>query len=323
MKAILQPQYGSPDVLRLGEVEKPVPGEEEVRVRVHAASVNRSDWEGLVGSPLYARIGGLRQPGSPLTGSDIAGIVDAVGSRVTRFRTGEAVFGEIASYRGGFAEYACAAENLLAPKPAGLTFEEAAAFPQAAVIALQGIRDKGQIRPGQQVLVNGAGGGAGTFAVQLARMYGAEVTGVDNAEKLDLVRSLGAEHVINYTREDFTCTGRRYDFILDLVAERSVFAYRRALAPHGRYEMVGGSMATLFQVLLLGSWVGRAEGKSIHLLAVRRNPEDLLTMAGLYEAGKIRPVIDRCFSLEEVPAALRYLGEGHALGKIVIRVAEG
>ncbi len=206
----------------------------------------------------------------------------------------------------------------MALKPASLTFEEASVFPQAAVIALQGIRDKGQIQPGQKVLINGAGGGAGTFAVQLAKLYGAEVTGVDNSQKLDMLRGLGADHVIDYTREDFTKNGQRYDFILDLVAHRSVFAYKRALNSNGNYYMVGGSVATMFQVLLLGSRVGKAEGQNIRLLMVQPNIKDLLFMTGLYEASKIVPVIDRSFPLREVPEALRYLGDGRVKGKIVI-----
>lgn len=226
------------------------------------------------------------------------------------------------SYRGGFAEFVCAPERRLALKPANLTFEEAAAFPQAAVIALQGIRDKGQVQPGQTVLINGAGGGAGTFAVQLAKLFGAEVTGVDNAGKLDMLHELGADHVIDYTREDYTKNGKQYDLILDVIAHRSVFAYQRALRPNGSCYMVGGSMATMFQVLLLGSRIGKAEGKSIRLLMVRPNTKDLLFMTGLYETHEIKPVIDRSFSLSEVPDALRYLGEGRAKGKVVITLVE-
>jgi len=205
-------------------------------------------------------------------------------------------------------------------KPASMTFEEVAAIPQAAEIALQGIREKGQVQPGQQVLINGAGGGAGTFAVQLAKLYGAEVTGVDNTGKLDFLRSLGADHVIDYTQEDFTKNGNQYDLILDLVAHRSVFAYKRALRPHGRYFMVGGSVATIFQILLLGPWMRRTAGKNIRLLAVQPNPKDLVLITELYEAGKVVPVIDRRFPLREVAEALRYLGEGLAKGKVVITV---
>ena len=320
MKAIVYTKYGLPDVLKLTDVEKPTPRDDEVLVKVQAVSVNGSDWEGLRGKPLYARIGGLFKPSSGILGSDIAGRVEMVGKNIAQFQPGDEVFGETLSYRGGFAEYVCAPERGLALKPAGLTFAEAAAFPQGAVIALQGIRDKGQIQPGQKVLINGAGGSAGTFAVQLAKMYGAEVTGVDNARKFEMLRSLGVDHVIDYTREDFTKNGQRYDFILDVAAYHSVFAYKRALNSNGSCFMVGGSMATLFQVLLLGSRIGKAEGKHIGLLMVRPNTKDLLFMTGLYEARKIIPVIDRSFPLSEVPEALRYLGAGNAKGKIVITV---
>ena len=320
MKAIVYTKYGLPDVLKLTDVEKPGPKDNEVLVKVHAVSLNGSDWEGLRGKPLYARIGGLFKPSGGILGSDIAGRVEMVGKNIRQFQPGDEVFGETLSYRGGFAEYVCAPERGLARKPAGLTFEEAAAFPQGAVIALQGIRDKGQVQPGQKVLINGAGGGAGTFAVQLAKMYGAEVTGVDNSRKLDMLRAIGVDHVIDYTQEDFTKNGQRYDFILDIAAYHSVFAYKRALNANGKCFMVGGSMASLFQVLLLGSRIGKAEGKKIGLLLVRPNTKDLLFMTGLYEAHKIIPVIDQSFPLSEVPEALRYLGEGHAKGKIVITV---
>lgn len=321
MKAIVRHKYGSPDVLKLEEVRKPTPADNEVLVKVHAASVNLSDWEGMRGSPFYARLGGgLFKPRNKLLGSDIAGRVEAVGRNAGQFQPGDEVFGDIIMRPGGFAEYVRAPEKALALKPAGLTFEEAAAFPQAAVIALQGIRDKGQVQPGQKVLINGAGGGTGSFAIQLAKLYGAEVTGVDNTGKLDFMRSLGADHVIDYTQEDFTQNGQRYDFILDLVAYRSVSAYNRALNSNGKYYMVGGSMGTIFEVLFLGSRVGKTEGKKLSVLMVQPNTKDLLYMTGLYEARKIAPMIDRSFSLSEVPEALHYLGEGRAKGKIVIVV---
>jgi len=320
MKAIVREKYGSPDVLRLEEVAMPTPQDNEVLVKVHAVSMNLSDWEGLTGKPLYARIGGLLKPGRKILGSDIAGRVEGVGRNVTQFQPGDEVFGLLLSYAGGFAEYACAPEKALALKPAGLTFEQAATIPQAAVIALQGIRDQGQVQPGQKVLINGAGGGAGSFAVQLAKLYGAEVTGVDNTGKLDFMRSLGADHVIDYTREDFTKNGKQYDLILDIIAHRSVFAYKRALRPDGSYFMVGGSVATMFQMLLLGPWIRKTTGRKIGLLMVQPNAEDMLHMTGLCEAGKVVPVIDRRYPLSEVPEALRYLGEGHAKGKIVITV---
>ncbi len=320
MKAIVYTQYGSPDVLKLEEVKKPTPTDDEVLIKIHAVSVNGSDWEGLRGKPLYARIGGLRKPSEGILGSDIAGRVEMVGRNIRQFQPGDEVFGETLRYRGGFAEYVCAPERGLARKPASMTFEEAAAIPQGAVIALQGIRDKGQVQPGQKVLINGAGGSAGTFAVQLAKLYGAEVTGVDNTGKLDFMRSLGADHVIDYTREDFTKNGKQYDLILDLIAHRSVFAYQRALRPNGSYFMVGGSVATMFQSLLLGPWIRRTTGKNIRLLLVRPNQKDLVFITELCEAGKVVPVIDRRYPLSEVPEALQYLGEGRAKGKVVITV---
>jgi NADPH:quinone reductase-like Zn-dependent oxidoreductase len=318
MKAIVHHEYGSPAVLKLEEVPRPTPTDDEVLIKVHAVSINGSDWEGLTGRPLYARLGGLRKPNYKILGSDIAGRVEAAGKNVRQFRLGEDVFGEMPSYRGGFAEYVCVPEEALIKKPAGLTFEEAAAIPQGAVIALQGIRNKGQVQPGQHVLINGAGGSAGTFAVQLAKYYGAEVTGVDNTGKLEFLRSLGADHVIDYTRQDFTKNRNQYDLILDVISYRSAFAYARALKTHGSYFFVGGSVATLFQILLLGPWIRRATSKNVRLLAVQRNQKDLLFVTELCEAGKIVPVIDRRYPLSEVPEALRYVGEGHARGKVVI-----
>ena len=322
MKAIVYTEYGPPDVLQLKEVAKPTPTDDEVLIKVQAVSVNRSDWEGLRGKPLYARIGGLLKPRHQILGSDIAGRVEAVGRNNRQFQTGDEVFGEVPGYHGGFAEYVCIRGRTLALKPASLTFEEAAAIPQAAVIALQGIRDKGQVQPGQKVLINGAGGGAGSFAVQLAKFYGAEVTGVDNTSKLDFMRSLGADHVIDYTKEDFTKNGKQYDMILDVIAHRSVFAYQRALRPIGSSFMVGGSVATMFQILLLGPWIGRTTGKKIRLLVVQPNRKDLVFITELCEAGKVVPVIDRRYPLSEVPEALRYVGEGRAKGKVVITVEQ-
>ena len=321
MKAIVYTKYGTPDVLQLKEVAKPTPRDDEVLIKVHAVSVNGSDWEGLIGKPLYTRFGGLLKPSHQILGSDIAGRIEMVGRNVKRLRPGDEVFGDIlADGNGGFAEYVCARGGTLALKPAGLTFEQVAAIPQGAVIALQGMRDKGQVQPGQKVLINGAGGSAGTFAVQLAKYYGAEVTGVDNASKLDFLRTLGADHVIDYTREDFTTNGKQYDLILDVVAHRSAFACSRALSPNGSYFAVGGSAATILQILLLGPWIKRTTGKNIRILAVRPNLEDLVYVTQLCEAGKIVPVIDRRFLLSEVPEALRYLGEGRAKGKVVITV---
>src|ERR671920_1163206 len=320
MKAIVYTRYGPPEVLQLKEVARPTPKDDEVLIRVQAVSVNRSDWEGLRGKPLYARIGGLLRPRQHILGSDIAGRVEMAGRNVSRFRPGDEVFGDILGRLGGFAEYVCAPENRLALKPAGMTFEEAAAIPQSAVIALQGIRDKGQLQPGQKVLINGAGGGAGAIAVQIAKLYGAEVTGVDNTGKQDFIRSLGADHVIDYTQEDFTKKGEQYDLILDIVAHRSVFAYKRALRSNGRYFLAGGSVATMLQILLLGPWISMIESKKIRILAVKPSLEDMVHVTELYEAGKVTPLIDKTYALSEVPEAISYVGDGHAKGKVVITV---
>ena len=275
----------------------------------------------MVGKPLYVRIGGLFKPRDKILGSDIAGIVEAVGKDVKQFKPGDEVFGLILNYGGGFAEYACISEKASALKPASMTFEEAAAIPQAAFIALQGIQDKGKVQPGQKVLINGAGGGTGTFAIQLAKLAGAEVTGVDNSEKLDFMRSLGADHVIDYTKEDFTKNGQQYDLILDVIAyHRSVFAYQRALAPNGNYFMAGGSVATIFQMLLLGPLIRRFTSKNIKLLVVQTHSKDLVYITELIESGKVKLVIDKRYSLSDAAEALRYLGEGHAKGKVVITV---
>jgi len=324
MKAVAYTAYGPPDRLHLTEVATPTPADDEVLIKVQAVSVNRSDWEHLTGKPLYARFHGLRKPkrGSRILGSDVAGSVERVGRNHRQFHPGDDVFGEMWLYHGGFAEYVCTTGTAWALKPPKLTFEQAAAIPQAGVIALQGIRKRGHVQPGQRVLINGAGGGAGSFAVQLAKLDGAEVTGVDNAGKLDFLRSLGADHVIDYTRDDFTTMGHQYDLILDMVTHRSVFAYQRALQPNGTYFAVGGSVATLFQILLLGPWVRSARGKHIRVLGVQRTHADLLAITELCESGKIVPVIDRRYPLREVPEALRSLGAGLVKGKVVITVDE-
>lgn len=318
MKAMVYGRYGSPDQLELREVETPIPKDNEVLVKVHAASVNRSDWEGLTGKPLYARLGGLFNPGNRILGSDIAGTVERVGTEVRQFQPGDEIFGLMPGYNGGFAEYACAPEKALALKPNDLTFEVASTIPQSGGIALQGIRAQGQVQPGQKVLVNGGGGGTGVFAVQLAKTSGAQVTGVDNTGKLDLMRSLGADQVIDYTRQDFTRNGKQYDLILDLIAYRSVFDYQRALKRNGRYFMVGGSVATMFQAVLLGPWIKAATRKQTSLLFVPPSAQDMLTVAALIQSGKVMTVIDKVYPLTELPEALRYLGEGRAQGKLVI-----
>jgi NADPH:quinone reductase-like Zn-dependent oxidoreductase len=322
MKAIVYDRYGSPEVLRLQDVPMPVPQDDEIRTRIQACSVNRSDWEGLTGRPLYARIGGLRRPRRHILGSDIAGKVEQAGASHALFKPGDEVFGDILSRLGGFAEYVCVRGNTLALKPRDLTFEQASALPQAGLIALQGIRDKGQVQPGQQVLINGAGGGAGAYAVQLAKLHGAEVTGVDNAGKQDFMRSFGADHVLDYARTDFTRNGQRYDCILDVVAYRSPLAVTRALKPGGRYYAVGGSAAILLQIALLAPWIRRRAGKHVGVLIMRTNRKDLEHIADLCVQGKLDPVIDRRYALSEVPAALGALGAGKAHGKIVITVRD-
>ena len=321
MKAVVYTRYGSPDVLHLKDVSKPIPADDEILIKIHAVSINGSDREGLIGKPLYARFGGLFKPGQPILGSDIAGRVEVVGKNVTEFKIGDEVFGEIPGYHGGFAEYVCTHGKTMARKPAGMTFEEAASIPQAGVIALNGIVKKGQVQSGQKVLINGAGGSGGTFAIQLAKLYGAEVTGVDNSHKQDFMRTLGADHVIDYTRDDYTKNGLEYDLILDLIAYRSVYDYPRALKPNGSFYMVGGSAVTLIRVLIQGSRIKKNTGKNIHMLAVSQNREDLIAITELIEAGKIRAVIDKTYSFDEIPEAMRYVSDGLAKGKVVISVA--
>jgi NADPH:quinone reductase-like Zn-dependent oxidoreductase len=319
MKAIVYHKYGSPDVLKLEEVEKPTPRDHEVLVKVHASSVNDWDWGLLRGKPFVNRLPfGLLKPKYPILGSDIAGRVEAVGRNVKQFQPGDEVFGDLCECSwGGFAEYVCARENALMLKPASMTFEEAAAVPQAAILALLGLRDKGQIQPGQKVLINGAGGGTGTFAVQIAKSFGAEVTGVDSTGKLDMMHSIGADQVIDYTQEDFTNNGQHYDLILDNAAYHSIFDYKRSLSPRGIYVMVGGSTARIFQVMILGPLISMTGSKKMGLMIHKPN-KDLAFMKELLEAGKVVPVIDRRYTLSEVPEALRYFGEGHAKGKLVI-----
>jgi len=320
MKAVVYTRYGPPDVLRLTDVETPVPRGDEVLVKVHAVALNGSDWETLRGKPAYSRIGGPFRPRHHILGSDIAGRVAATGPEATLFRPGDDVFADILSSMGGFAEYARVPQSALSRMPAGLSYEEAAALPQAGAIALQGIQDKGRVQPGQAVLINGAGGGSGMYAVQLAKLLGAEVTGVDNTGKLEFMRSLGADHVIDYTRENFTRDGRAYDLILDLAAYRSPLACRGSLHPGGRYLYVGGSVAALLQALLAWPLTGRAGSRQIRVLPVRLGVQHLAPLVELCQAGKIATVIDRRYPLGEVPEALRYMGAGNAKGKVIVIV---
>jgi len=320
MKAVVYTRYGPPSVLQLTDVPTPVPRDHEVLVKVHAVSLNLSDWEGLRGKPAYARLGGLFRPRGHVLGSDIAGRVEAVGRDAVRFKAGDAVFADILSYKGGFAEYVCVPERVLAPIPDGMTLEDAACLPQAGAIALSGIEEKGQVQPGQKVLINGAGGGSGMYAIQIAKLRGAEVTGVDNAEKLESMRSLGADHVLDYRKVDFAGTGLRYDLILDLVASRSPFACRRSLTHGGRYLAVGGPVRTILQILLIGPLIGISGRKKIGVLGVRLGVHNIAHIVELCQAGKVATNIDRRFALSQVSEALQYLGEGHAKGKVVILV---
>ncbi len=318
MKAVVYDRYGSPEVLRVEDVPVPSPAAGQVRVQVAATSVNLSDWECLRGSPAYARIGGLRCPARRTLGSDIAGVVDDVGEGVTRFRPGDEVYGDNLALKGGFAQYALAPESVLARKPAQLSFVEASTIPQAGAIALQGTA---RAVAGGRVLINGAGGGSGSFAIQLAKRLGARVTGVDNAAKQDFMRSVGADDVIDYRLDDFTRTMQPYDLVLDLVAHRSVLAYRRALALGGTCRCVGGSVPTLLRVATVGAVVGRLTGRSIGVLAVKQGPVHFEQLADLCVDGGVRILVDRIFALEEVPAALAHVGEGRARGKAVVGVS--
>ena len=323
MKAIVYTKYGPPDVLQLKEVERPTPKENEVLVKIHAASLNAYDWHLLTADIFLVRLmgGGLLKPKNTLLGADIAGRVEVVGRNVKQFRPGDEVFGDIAAWgNGGFAEYVSVPENALAPKPANLSFEEAAAVPMAAVTALQGLRDQGQIQPGQKVLINGASGGVGTFALQIAKSFGAEVTAVCSTRNLDTARSLGADHVIDYTQEDFTQNGQQYDLILAVNGYHPISAYKRALTPQGIYVMAGGSTTQIFQAMLLGPWMSKNGGKKMGNVSAKQNQKDLVFMKELLEAGKVVPVIDRRYPLSETAEAFRYLGEGHARGKVVISI---
>jgi NADPH:quinone reductase-like Zn-dependent oxidoreductase len=322
MKAILFPKYGSPDVLKLADVEKPTPNENQVLIKVIAAAVNPLDWHGMRGEPFIARMGnGIRKPKDQRLGADIAGRVESVGKNVTEFKPGDEVFGAIGA--GGFAEYACTREKNLALKPGNVSFEEAAAAPVVGLTAIQGFRHAGGIRAGQTVLVNGSAGGIGTFAVQLAKSCGAEVTGVCSTRNLEMVRSIGAEHVIDYTREDFTRTGQRYDLIYCAIGNRTAFAYRRALKPGGICVIAGfTSMPLLFENMIFGPLLSRSgEKKVIRMGESHTDKEDLLMIKELLETRKVVPFIDRRYPLRETAEAIRYVETLHARGKVIINVA--
>jgi NADPH:quinone reductase-like Zn-dependent oxidoreductase len=335
MKAIVQNRYGSPDVLELGEVDRPVAGDDQILVRVHAASVHADVWHVMRGVPYVLRVmgAGLRTPKNLVPGTDLAGVVESVGRNVTRFQPGDEVFGQslvanLWRHGGAFAEYAAVPEARFELKPAGLTFEQAAAVPTSGSLAVQGVRDEGRIEAGQKVLINGAGGAVGTFAVQLAKAYGAQVTGVDGAAKLEMLRSIGADRVVDYAQEDFTRSGERYDVILDIAGNHPWPDIRRALTPEGTFVLIGhdqygaaghrwfGSLGRFAKLIVMSPFV-----RQLHPFRGAKDPGDrLVVMKDLIEAGKITPVIDRTFPLSEVPEAMRYLESGRAAGKVIITV---
>jgi NADPH:quinone reductase-like Zn-dependent oxidoreductase len=320
MKAVVYTQFGSPDVMRLEEIEKPTPAENQVLIKVQASSVNAGDYRVRSGKPFLLRpMVGYLKPKNPRLGSDVAGRVEAVGENVKQFKPGDEVFG---CRNGAFAEYVCASEDRLALKPANISFEQAAAVPVGALTALQGLRDTGEIRSGQQVLIQGASGSVGTFAVQIAKLFGAEVTAVCSTRNLDMARSIGADHVIDYTQEDFTRRPQRYDLIFAINGYHSLADYKRALKPQGIYVIAGGVLSQFFQVMLLGRRMSKQGGKQIRNMGMAQvKREDLAFLADLLKDGKIKPVIDRCYPLNEIVPAFRYVEDVHPQGKVVISVA--
>jgi NADPH:quinone reductase-like Zn-dependent oxidoreductase len=322
MKAIVYKKYGPPDVLEVTEVEKPIPTDNQVLVKVHAASVNFGNLVLLKGEPFLARFAfGLLKPKYSIPGGDMAGTVEAVGKDITQFQPGDEVFGDLSgSGWGAFSEYVAIPEMAIALKPANLSFEEAAAAPMAGVTALQGLRDKGKIQAGQRVLINGASGGVGTFAVQIAKALGSEVTGVCSTRNVDILQSLGADHVIDYTKEKFTENKNTYDLILGVNGHQPLSDYKRALKPKGIFVHVGGSGSQMFQAMTMGAWISKTSSKKMGTFLQRANQEDLVCLKELMESGKVKPVIDRQYTFSEVPEAFRYFEQGHAQGKVVITV---
>ena len=318
MRAVVRDRYGPPDVVRVEEVPKPAPAANEILIRVVAASINGSDREAVIGRPAYTRLGGLRKPRYRILGSDIAGRVEQAGELIRDLRPGDEVLGEVPGYHSGFAEYVCAPATAFVRKPASLSFEQAAAIPQAGAIALQGIRIEGQVKGGHNVLINGAGGAAGSFAVQLARLHGAEVTGVDRGDKRDFLHALGADHVIDYTSQDFAKSGEQYDLVLDTIAHRPVLDCARALRPHGTYFIAGGAVRVLMGALLFGPAIRRATGKSVRVLIVPQDRALVQLATELCADGSIVPAIDRVYPLDDAREALRYVSEGRQNGKVVI-----
>jgi len=326
MKAIVNTVYGPPDIMQYIEIDIPVPKANEVLIKVHASSVNAFDWHMLKADPFFVRFmggGGVFKPKLTVLGADVAGVVEAIGSNVTRIKPGDEVYGDLAtSGCGGFAEYTCGKENAIALKPTNMSFEEAAAVPLAAVTALQGLRDHGKIKSGQKVLINGASGGVGTFAVQIAKALDTEVTAVCSTGKMEMVRSLGADHVIDYTKEDFSRSGKHYDLIFAANGNSSIFAYKRALSSNGIFVVAGGAMKQFLQVSTLGPILSRFSGKKFLGFVAAPNSKDLEFMKELIETGKIKSVIDRKYPLSQTPDAVRYVDEGHALGKVIITVSD-
>lgn len=324
MRAIVRDEYGPPEILRIEEVPKPTPGNDDLLVRVHAASVNKGDWEILRGEPLWVRLVGFgfRKPKIRLLGYDFAGCVESVGKDVKELRPGDEVVGHALEHGlGAFAEYVCVPQRAaVVRKPAALRFEDAAAIPESGFIAIQALRDKGRLQTGQRVLINGAGGGAGSLAIQLAKSMGAEVTAVDNTEKQDFMRLLGADDVIDHTAEDFAEQGQHYDLILDIVGYRPLSTWKRVLTPNGIYIAAGGSVSKIAETVLAGAWISATTKRKMGMLAVRPNKDDLVSLLELIENGAVKPIIDRRYSLAQVPEAIRYLGEGHSKGKLVITV---
>lgn len=317
MKAVIYTKYGGPEVLQVKEIDKPFPTDDEVLIKVYAVSIN--DWDSGLrqGDFINRLLNGLLKPKRKILGSDIAGRIEAIGKNVTQFKIGDDVYGDLSGRWGGFAEYVCACEKALALKPAGMSFEDAAAIPQAAMLTVQGLIDKGKIHTGQKLLINGAGGGVGTFAIQIAKLFGVQITGVDRTSKLDFLRSLGFDHVIDYTKENFTENGKKYDLILDVKTNRSMLQYTRALSRQGVYVTVGGHIGRLLQALILGPWISIISKKHIRVVSLKPN-KDLLYINELYEAGKIKPVIDGPYQLDEIQKAFKIFDKGEHKGKVVI-----
>ena len=322
MKAIIYTKYGGPEVLHLKEVPKPIPGDNEVLIKVHAVSINDWDWGLVEGTTFVNRLMyGLFTPKKQIVGSDVAGRIEMVGKKVTMFKPGDEVYGDLSGRWGGFAEFVCADENALALKPASMSFVQAAAIPQAAMLAVQGLFDVGQMKPGQKLLINGAGGGVGTFAIQIARSFDVEVTAVDSADKLDMLRSMGASHVIDYRKEDFTKSIQQYDLILDVKTDRSVFKYLRVLKENGSYVTVGGTMAKILHIFAMGRWIRMFTNKSLRVVMLKPN-KDLVYMNELFEKQIVKPVIDGHYQLEDIHEAFGLFGKSRHKGKLVISVGE-